>query len=93
MVIQKMRDDPRICPYMLDEILLHLRIGEHDVAKLLLRNLVHATLGFEGLAHQLDKPSKSLHRMLSVRGNPTVSNLSAILACISQYLGETHETA
>ena len=40
-VIQKMRRDPRIAPFMLDEILLHLRIGEPDVAKLLLRDLVH----------------------------------------------------
>jgi DNA-binding phage protein len=92
-VIEKMRNDPRIAPFMLDEIMLNLKNGEHDVAKLLLRDLVHATLGFEELAHQLDKPSKSLHRMLSARGNPTTSNLSAILACVSQYLEEVHETA
>ena len=92
-VIQKMRRDPRIAPFMLDEILLHLRIGEPDVAKLLLRDLVHATIGFEGLAERLDKSSKSLHRMLSVRGNPTTSNLSAILACISEHLEESTETA
>ena len=51
--------------------MLNLRTGEHDVAKILLRDLVHATLGFEGLAERLDKSSKSLRWMLSVRGNPT----------------------
>lgn len=86
LVIEKMRDDPEPALLKLDEIMLNLKIGEHDVAKLLLRDLVHATLGFEALAHQIDKPSKSLHRMLSARGNPTTSNLSAILACVSQYL-------
>lgn len=92
-VIQKMRDDPSLALLKLDEIMLNLRTGEHDVAKILLRDLVHATIGFEGLAERIDKPSKSLHRMLSARGNPTTSNLSAILACISEYLEESTETA
>jgi len=29
-----------------------------------------ATIGFEGLAAEINKPSKSLHRMLAPRGNP-----------------------
>jgi hypothetical protein len=49
-------------------------------AKLLLRDLINATLGFERLAEEVHKPSKSLHRMLSASGNPTMENLSAILA-------------
>ena len=73
--------------------MLNLRTGEHDVAKILRRDLVHATIGFEGLAERLDKSSKSLHRMLSVRGNPTTSNLSAILACVSEHLEESTESA
>ena len=93
LVVQKMRDDPNLVILKLDEIMLNLRTGEHDVAKLLLRDLVHATIGFEGLAERLEKSSKSLHRMLSARGNPTTSNLSAILACVSQYLEEVHEAA
>jgi hypothetical protein len=31
----------------------------------MLRDLVNATIGFEGLADAMSKPSKSLHRMLS----------------------------
>jgi DNA-binding phage protein len=92
LVVQKMRDDPNLAILKLDEIMLNLRTGEHDVAKILLRDLVHATIGFEGLAERLDKSSKSLHRMLSVRGNPTTSNLSAILACLSEHLEESIET-
>ena len=93
LVINRLREDPVVAHMMLDEIMLNLKVGEHDTEKLLLRDLVHATLGFEGLAQQLDKPSKSLHRMLSVRGNPTISNMSAILACVSHYLDDMKEPA
>lgn len=56
--------------------------GDADTAKLILRDLVNSTVGFEGLAEKLKKPSKSVHRMLSLTGNPTMENLSAILAVI-----------
>lgn len=38
------------------------------------RDLVNATVGFEELAAELHKPSKSLHRMLAPRGNPSTEN-------------------
>ena len=43
-----------------------------------MRDLVNATVGFEGLAIELDNPSKSLHRMLSARGNSTMENPAMI---------------
>jgi DNA-binding phage protein len=43
-----------------------------------LRDIVNATVGFEQLAIETSKPSKSLHRMLSAKGNPTMDNLTAI---------------
>ena len=33
-------------------------------------DLINATVGFEQLAADLQKPSKSLHRMLGPSGNP-----------------------
>jgi hypothetical protein len=39
--------------------------GEPETAKRILRDLVNATIGFETLAIEIDKPAKSLHRMLS----------------------------
>ena len=54
--------------------------------QLILRDLVNATIGFEVLAGDLHKPSKSLHRMLSRAGNPTMQNLSAILVAIKKAL-------
>ena len=53
---------------------------------MLLRDLVNATVGFESLAQEVHKPAKSLHRMLSASGNPTMSNISAIFAAIKRVL-------
>ncbi len=46
-----------------------------------------AALGFEALAEAIHKPAKSLHRMLSQSGNPSMSNLSAVFAAIQRALG------
>ncbi len=48
---------------------------------MMLRGLVNA-VGFEALAAMTDTPSKSLHRMLSQRGNPSMDNLSAIFDAV-----------
>ena len=50
---------------MLDEAVTLFFNGEPDTAKLILRDLVNATVGFESLAQDIHKPAKSLHRMLS----------------------------
>jgi DNA-binding phage protein len=47
-------------------------------------DLVNATLGFEQLAKITETPSKSLHRMLSPKGNPSMDNLAAIFAAIGR---------
>lgn len=60
------------------ERIIVLLDGDPDTAKLILRDLVNATVGFETLAAEVHKPSKSLHRMLSKSGNPTMTSLSAI---------------
>jgi DNA-binding phage protein len=62
---------------------------------LVLRDLVNATVGFETLALELRKPSKSLHRMLSARDNPTMDNLTKINGVLRKQLGldiEVHTT-
>ena len=47
---------------------------------------VNATMGFEQLAELTDMPSKSLHRMLSPKGNPSMDNLAAIFGAIRKRL-------
>jgi hypothetical protein len=51
----------------LDESATLFLNGEPEAARLLLRDLVNATVGFEALAEMTDKPAKRLHRMLSER--------------------------
>jgi DNA-binding phage protein len=53
---------------------------EPEAARLVLRDLVDATVGFEQLAELTHKPSKSLHRRLAAHGNPSMNNLAASLA-------------
>jgi DNA-binding phage protein len=53
---------------------------------LILRELVNATVGFERLATITGKPAKSLHRMLSIHGNPSMDNLSTILDVLRKEL-------
>jgi DNA-binding phage protein len=49
-------------------------------------------MGFEHLALDLQKPVKSLHRMLSVNGNPTLTHLSAIVASVAIFLNVQVQT-
>ena len=60
--------DPAFAKALLDEAATLFLDGEPDAARLILRDLVNATVGFEALAEMTHKPSKSLHRMLSQRG-------------------------
>jgi DNA-binding phage protein len=53
--------------------------GDVDTGKAILRDYVHATVGFDELSRVTRKPSKSLMRMLGPKGNPQASNLFAIL--------------
>ena len=71
---------------MLDEAATLFLSGEPETARLILRDLVNATIGFEQLAQVTRKPSKSLHRMLSPKGNPSMDNLAAIFGAVGEQL-------
>ena len=85
-VIARVKRDPAFAQVLLDEALTLFLNGEPESAKLILRDLVNATVGFETLSKKVHKSSKSLHRMLSKSGNPTMENLSAILVAIKKAL-------
>ena len=85
-VQNRIKQDREFAIALLDESISLLLNGESEVARLLLRDLVNATIGFETLASVTEKPSKSLHRMLSANGNPTMDNLIAILHALRQQL-------
>lgn len=81
-VVSRLQNDPEFAKALLDEAGTLFLNGEADTAKAILRDLVNATMGFEQLAQSVDKPPKSVHRMLSAAGNPTMSNLAAIFAAL-----------
>jgi DNA-binding phage protein len=85
-IADRVERDPAFAKAMLDEAATLFLNGEPEVARAILRDLVNATIGFEALAARTKTPSKSLHRMLSAAGNPTMDNLAAIFAAIRKSL-------
>jgi DNA-binding phage protein len=85
-VIERVERDPGFAKAMLDKAATLFLNGEPELARIILRDLVNATVGFEELAALTDKPSKSLHRMLSANGNPSMDNLAAIFGAVSSRL-------
>ncbi len=86
-IVERVRRDPKFAKALLDEAATLFLNGEADAARLVLRDLVNATVGFEALAADTGMPAKSLHRMLSKNGNPTMDNLAAILRVVRKRLG------
>lgn len=95
-VVERVNRDPAFAQALLDEAATLFLNGEPETARLILRDLVNATIGFEQLATMTDKPSKSLHRMLSPAGNPSMDNLAAIFLVMRECLNvslEAHSVA
>lgn len=85
-VVERAKRDPAFAKALLDEAATLFLNGEPDTARLALRDLVNATVGFEKLALATGKPAKSLHRMLSKNGNPRMDNLAAIIDVLRRKL-------
>jgi DNA-binding phage protein len=76
--------DPRFREALFTEALNAYLAGDTATGKAILRDLVNATIGFEGLAEEVKKPSKSLHRMLAPGGNPSTENFFGIVAALQK---------
>ncbi|EAZ89575.1 helix-turn-helix domain-containing transcriptional regulator [Crocosphaera chwakensis] len=85
-VNKRVKQDSEFAKALLDEATYLFLNGEPETARLILRDLINSTIGFEELAIQTAKPSKSLHRMLSAKGNPTMDNLTAIYSVLRKAL-------
>ncbi len=90
-VQDRIQTDEEFAAALLDEAVSLFLNGESEMARLVLRDLVNATIGFEELAVEVEKPSKSLHRMLSAKGNPTMDNLTKIFSILKRKLGVDFE--
>lgn len=71
-MVERVQREPEFAKALVDEAASLFLNGEPATARVILRDLVNATVGFEGLAAETAKPSKYLHRMLSANGNPSM---------------------
>lgn len=83
-IAARVERDPRFRGALFTEALNAYFAGDTAVGKAILRDLVNATVGFEELALTLKKPSKSLHRMLAPRGNPSTDNFFSIVNALQK---------
>jgi DNA-binding phage protein len=86
-VADRIQREPEFARVLLGEAIAVFLNGEPDVSRLFLRDLVNGTIGFEALAAATGRPSKSLHRMLSAKGNPTMDNLTLLFGVLRRELG------
>lgn len=86
-VLARIKRDPKFARALYAEAVNALLEGETDEGLSMLRDLVHAGITFKSLAEQTGFGEKTLHRMLSSRGNPTTRNLFMVTKAISRDLG------
>jgi DNA-binding phage protein len=83
-IATRARRDPRFREALFTEAIDAYLAGDTAEGKAILRDLVNATVGFEGLAAEIHKPSKSVHRMLAPRGNPSSENFFDIVKALQK---------
>ena len=79
--------DPAFREGLLREGVECLLAGDTDTGKVLLRDYINATIGFEELASLTSKPPKSLMRMFGPAGNPHARNLFEVISHIQKHEG------
>jgi DNA-binding phage protein len=83
--------DPAFRKGLLRDALESYLSGEATLGKELWRDYINATVGFPRLAAQTGIHVKTLHHMFGPQGNPTTSNLSAIVAYLQHAEGVRFE--
>ena len=81
------RRDPAFREGLLREGVECLLAGDIDTGKVLLRDYVNATIGFEELGSLTNKPPKSLMRMFGPSGNPHARNLFEVISQMQRHEG------
>lgn len=79
--------DPAFREGLLREGVECLLVGDIDIGKIVLRDYINATIGFEKLGSLTDKSPKSLMRMFGRSGNPNARNLFDVISRIQEYEG------
>ena len=83
-ILERARKDARFREALFTEAINAYLAGDTEAGKAILRDLVNATIGFEGFAAEINKPSKTLHRMLAPHGNPSTENFFGIVSVLQK---------
>ena len=83
-ILKRAQNDARFREALFAEAINAYLSGDTRTGKAILRDLVNATVGFEGLAAQIRKRSKSLHRMLAPHGNLSTENFFGIVSVLQK---------
>lgn len=86
-ILQRAKSSPEFRAALIGEALELIAENDVPTAKSLIRDYVLASIGFEALAKDVGKKPESIKRMLSVKGNPTINNMAALLASLKQHEG------
>lgn len=90
-VVARAQRDTTFKTTLLQEALQAILDGDVAPGLILLRDCINATVGFAALAKETRIPEKSLMRMVGPHGNPTATNLFAMVAALQhQTHVETH---
>ncbi len=79
--------DPAFREELLKEGVECLLSGDLDAGKIVLRDYINATIGFEELGSMTNKSPKSLMRMFGPDGNPHARNLFEVISRIQEHEG------
>jgi DNA-binding phage protein len=79
--------DPAFREALLSEGIEAMLAGDVDTGKLILRDYIKATVGFEELGAETGTSAKSLIRMFGARGNPQARNFFAVLSRLQERAG------
>jgi len=88
-IMKRAQNDAVFREGLLTEALECLLAGETSEGKLLLRDYINATIGFQTLSKLMHKKDSSLKRMLGPSGNPAAKNLFAMTRLLQQREGVT----
>ena len=86
-ILQRAKANPEFRAALIGEAVELITENDVQTAKSLIRDYVMASIGFEALAKEVGKKPESIKRMLSVKGNPTINNMAALLASLMQHEG------
>ncbi len=86
-VQSRAQHDPAFREGLLKEGVECLLSGDVHTGKILLRDYINATIGFEQLASLTNKSPKSLMRMFGPAGNPQARNLFEVIGHAQRHEG------